>query len=96
MRHGTGSRSTSASAACHAFEALLAGLARPLASELDGVAVGDDLGAESARERRLVELGVSAGARKAPNVDERLDRRLAQTGDELVEIPPPMPDSEDA
>jgi hypothetical protein len=59
------------------------------------VAVGDALGAEGAGERRLVELGISAGAREAPNVDERLDRSLVQTGDELLEFSPPMPDSED-
>src|SRR6266545_249332 len=79
-----------------ARKAILAGLARSLASQLDGVTVGDALGAEGARECRLVELGISTGAREAPNVDERLDRRLAQTGDELVELPPPMADSEDA
>jgi len=78
-----------------ARKAILASLARLLASELDGVAVGDALGPEGGRECRLVELGISARAREAPNVDERFDRSLAQTGDELLELSPPMPDSED-
>ena len=77
-----------------ARKAIVARLGRPLASELDGVAVGDALGSEGGRKCCLVELGISAGAREAPNVDERLDRSPAQTGDELLEFSPPMPDSE--
>jgi hypothetical protein len=79
-----------------ASEALLAWLAAPPASELDGVAVRNPRRLEDICQGRLVELWVAARAREAPHVDERLDRSLVQTGDELVELSPSMTDGEDA
>jgi hypothetical protein len=69
-----------------ASEALLARLAAPPAPELDGVAIPDSRRPKGVRQGSLVELWVAARARKAPYVDERLDRSFAQTGDELVEL----------
>jgi hypothetical protein len=79
-----------------AREALLARLAAAPASELDGVAVRDPRRVQSVRQRRLIELWVPPRARPAPNIDERLDRSLAQAGDQLVELSPSVPDGEDA
>jgi hypothetical protein len=79
-----------------AREALLARLAAAPASELDGVAVRDPRRVQSVRQGRLIELWVPPRARPAPNVDERLDRSLAQAGDELVELSSSVPDGEDA
>ena len=79
-----------------ASEALLARLAAPPAAELDGVAVLDPRRVKSVRQGRPIELWVPPRAWKAPDVDERLDRSLAQTGDELVELSTSVPDREDA
>ena len=79
-----------------ASEALLARLAAPPASELDGVAVRDPRRVKSVRQGCLIELWVPPRAWKAPDVDERLDRSLAQTGDELVELSSSVPDGADA
>jgi len=79
-----------------AREALLARLAAPPATQLDGVAVRDSRRLKGVRQGRLVELWVAARARKTPYVDERLDRSFVQRGDELVGFSASVTDGEDA
>jgi hypothetical protein len=68
-----------------AAELLLAGLAAPAAAELDRVTVRDSRFVERATKGSLVELGVPAGTREAPDVDEGLDAGLTERLDQLLQ-----------
>ena len=79
-----------------AGEPLLAGLAVPPSTELDGVDIADPRVAERLGERPLVELRISAAAGEAADVEERLGRPRAQYVDELLEGTATVSDCQDA
>ncbi len=67
-----------------AVKALLAGLARSPAAELDLVLVGDPGRRKRRSERAAVVLGVAARRGEAADVDERPDAGGVQAGQELL------------
>jgi hypothetical protein len=77
-----------------AGEALLAWLAAPESAELDLVPVLDSGFGQRGRERLLVELRVTAGARKATHVEESLDAGAPKCVDELLQRTCPVSYSE--
>ena len=58
-------------------EAILTRFARKAAAKLDRMPIADPALLEHRLESRLIELGVVTRARKASNVDQRADSRLA-------------------